>query len=326
MAINSLQVAWISRLVQKKIIRPHNSIVDFGPQELLAKRQAVDIYARRHRDGDTVTQKINEIYDGDKPRLILPAAFYSLFGVERYRSIDLFDQQADWIRDCNQPFRLPERFNVVTNFGTAEHVFNIAAMLRSIHDVLLTGGVALHVLPTFGDIDHGFFNIHPTLYLDLAAANNYVIEDFCYVDRWDIRNKVFEEDIGADFDFDSLPIRMEHICDRSTLQRMVVERFVENYKRLDTIKYGQLYSSVCYDYCLVALRKTRNQAFKLPVQGLYGGGVAPSSLSNNQFLNFLQIRLVAAKRRAKAVLKKRVLVWIPTRVRSVLISLCRGSQ
>jgi SAM-dependent methyltransferase len=319
MAINSLQVAWISRLAQKKIIRPQDSIVDFGPQELLAKRQAVDVYARRHCDEATVTQKLNELYDEEKPRRIVPATFYSLFGVGRYRSTDLFDPQADWIRDCNQPFRLPERFNVVTNFGTAEHVFNIAAMLHSIHDVLLPGGVALHVLPAFGDIDHGFFNIHPTLYFDLAAANDYAIEDFCYVDRWDIRNKVFEEDISADFDFDELPMRMEHMRDRSLFQRMVVEQFVKNYNRPDTIKYGQAYASACYDYCLVALRKTSGQAFKLPVQGLYGGGVAPSSVSSKQFLNFLRVRFMPAKSRGKAILNR----WVPTTIKSALVSLLR---
>jgi hypothetical protein len=69
---------------------------------------------------------------------------------------------------------------LATNFGTAERVFNIGELFHSIHDALRPGGVAMHVLPAFGDIDHGFYNIHPAVYFDLAAADDYTIEDKFY--------------------------------------------------------------------------------------------------------------------------------------------------
>ena len=275
MGINTLTVAWLSRLASRAILKQGQSIIEFSPQDLvMVSRDAVAHFALRHNSAALTNSLLDRIFDGANPRPDGTAAFYRLFGIERYRSADLLDGRADWKRDFNEPFRLKEQFDVATNFGTAEHVFNIGNMFRSVHDVLRPGGVALHILPTFGDIDHGFFNIHPTTYLDLAAANDYVIEDFCYVDRWDIRDKVFAADFKSDFDFDALPIRLDQLKDRPKLQRMVTELFIENYRREDTQRIGQQYPGVFYDYCCVAIRKTGSAAFRIPMQGYYGGGAA----------------------------------------------------
>jgi len=274
MAINALQVAWISRLAEKKIIRSGDSIIEFGPQDLACSRHVIELYARRHCTISELPAKVEQLYDGDHLRQVKPQAFYEIFGTSKYRSVDLSDPRADWLRDFNVPFRLREKFDIATNFGTAEHVFNIAAVFRSIHDILRIGGVALHVLPAFGDINHGFFNIHPTTYFDLAAANSYVIEDFCYVDRWDIRNLAFEVDRKLEIDFDNLPIRMEHLKDRDTLQRLVTNRFVENAQHPDTLHYGPKFPSLFYDYCIVALRKKVDRPFRFPIQGIYAASAA----------------------------------------------------
>lgn len=302
MGINTLQIAWLSRLASKNIIGRGDSIVEFGPQDVFSNRQALCFYARRHCDEKILAQKLDEIFDEETPRPIVPRVFYSLFGTEKYRSVDLLDPRADWMRDCNEPFRLPERFNVTTNFGTAEHVFNIGSMFRSMHDALLPGGVALHVMPAFGDINHGFFNVHPTVYFDLAHANNYTIDDLCYVDRWDIRNKVLEENLAEDFDFDSLPIKMKHLQDRRTLQRMVTDLFVTNYNRADTKLYGAGFDSLFYDYCLVALRKNYDRTFRTPVQGLYGVPSPPSVVMRSPWL----LRSYSMARRTKFALRSAV--------------------
>jgi len=102
------------------------------------------------------------------------------------------------------------------------------------------------------------------------AANDYTIEDICYVDRWDIRNKMLLADLDADVDFDALPIRTEHMRDRAVLQRMVTDRFIANYNDPDTQRYGASYPGILYDYCVVALRKNHARAFHLPMQGYYG--------------------------------------------------------
>ncbi len=322
MAINALQVAWISRLAEKKIIKKGDSILEFGPQDLLCPRAAVEMYGLRHCDVATVRKVLDEAYDGERPKPVVPSGFYSLFGIERYRSLDVSDPRSDWLRDCNTPFQLPERFDIVTNFGTAEHVFNIGAMFQSVHDALKPGGVALHVLPTFGDVDHGFYNIHPTTYLDLAAANEYGIEELCYVDRWDIRNRVLEEDLAADVDFNSIPIQMEHLYDRAKLQRMVVELFIANYSHPKTQQYGPAFSGRVYDYCVVALRKKYDKPFRFPLQGYYGGGIAPSSKPGRRFLHAPWRRskpLPSPRAVAQAAIRRYAVPLLPSFVRRHLV-------
>lgn len=272
MGINTLTVAWFSRLAAKGILVPGQSVIEFSPQDLFSSRRAVRQYGLRHNLPDAVEKLLDGIFDGEKVRGTGISKFYRMFGATRYRSTDLLDNRADWMLDFNDVVQLPEQFTLATNFGTAEHVFNIGNVFRSIHDAIRPGGVALHVLPAFGDVDHGFFNIHPTTYFDLAAANDYTVEDIHYVDRWDIRNKALEADLAADFDFESLPIRTEHLTQRAALQRKVTERFIENYVHPDTKRYGVGYPGILYDYCIVALRKNHDQAFRPPAQGIYGSG------------------------------------------------------
>jgi SAM-dependent methyltransferase len=290
-AINTLQIAWLSRLACKGIISKGQSILEFSPQDVASSPREVRHYALRHNPPGVVDDVLGEIFDGDVARKGASAPFYRIFGVERYRSTDAIDYRADWMRDFNSPVGLRERFDLVTNFGTAEHVFNIGEMFRSMHDVLRPGGVALHVMPAFGEIDHGFYNIHPTTYLDLAAANDYVIEDMHYVDRWDIRNKILEAEFPAEFDFDNLPIHLEHLKDRPFLQRKVTDLFVENYRDSETQRYGGDRPGLLYDYCCVALRKTKPDRFRVPLQGVYGGGVAEDTVTwRRRLLTFSVMR------------------------------------
>ena len=89
------------------------------------------------------------------------------------RAIDLNGTEAAWRHDLNQPLPISETFDVVTNFGTSEHVFDQAQLFRSMHELTRPGGFMLHALPHQGGPDHGFYNYHPTFFHDLAAANGY---------------------------------------------------------------------------------------------------------------------------------------------------------
>ena len=276
MGINALTVAWISRLASKSLIPPGTSIIEFGPQDLVhCSRTVVELHGLRHNPRDVVAARIQEIFENDQPRPSGAAAFYQLFGIARYRSVDLIDPRADWKRDMNRAFRLPERFELATNFGTAEHIFNVAANFQSMHDALKPGGSSLFILPAFGDVDHGFYNVHPTTYLDIAAVNDYTVEDFCYVDRWDVRNEIYDADPISGIDFDSMPIRLTDMKDRSALQRTVAELYVANFLDPLTQRYKGLYPGLVYDYCCVALRKTKSGRFRYPVQRYYWQGGRP---------------------------------------------------
>lgn len=94
----------------------------------------------------------------------------------RLVSIDFNGTKEALPLNLNAPLDLGEQFDVVINHGTAEHVFNVAQVFLTIHQHCRDGGLMIHDAPFTGWIDHGFYTFQPTLFYDLAAANNYEIE------------------------------------------------------------------------------------------------------------------------------------------------------
>ena len=86
--------------------------------------------------------------------------------------MDLFDERADYNNDLNTVFNLKDIFDLITNFGTAEHCFNISSVFTNIHNHLNINGICLSVLPAVGQITHGYYNIHPYLYIDMCRILN----------------------------------------------------------------------------------------------------------------------------------------------------------
>ncbi len=84
--------------------------------------------------------------------------------------------------DLNQPIDIGQRFDIVHNAGTLEHVFDIAQAFRNVHNLTQPGGCMIHHAPFVGWVDHGFYALQPTLFWDLAEANNYHIAVMVYAE------------------------------------------------------------------------------------------------------------------------------------------------
>jgi len=162
--------------------------------------------------------------------------FYKVFfHAQSIDSIDLHGTSSSMKLDLNLPHDLGKKFDCIVNLGTAEHVFNIYQVFRSIHEWLNKDGIVIHHLPMYGEIDHGFYNFHPTFLYDLSLANNYhnivvakaTMNDInCYPDR-------------ASFTKDILSIEKN-----------------KSYNILSVIK------------------KTSDECFKIPRQGFYDDNLA----------------------------------------------------
>jgi SAM-dependent methyltransferase len=265
-AINLITLAWMERLVARNVLRG-GAILDLGPQDLYAcpRRSVQRIAEHLHPPLDAGVFLSDIFYDQTFRQLGGTRALYRMLGFEHYRAVDLTDSRADWRVDLNAPEPLPETFDVITNFGTAEHVFDIARVFRFVHDTLKVGGVALHSLPSFGEIGHGFFNVHPTTYFDLAAANGYAIEDLVYLDSIDIRCHL-QMAAEVDFDFDALPIQRQHLDGPDAWYHVINQYFAT------VNRHGALFQKVNAapkDLICAALRKQTDRPFRNPIQGLY---------------------------------------------------------
>ena len=106
---------------------------------------------------------------------VLASDWYKRIGCGRYESIDGNDR-GTWTHDLNR--KLPAAvapFDLVTDFGTGEHIFDQAQVWRTIHLLTKPGGYIAFDRPTAGYPGHCFYLINEGLIRDIAAANDYAI-------------------------------------------------------------------------------------------------------------------------------------------------------
>lgn len=157
------------------------------------------------------------------------------------QSIDMHGTPDAQKMDLNRPMMTSEPFDVVYNHGTAEHIFNIANVFKIMHDACKVGGLMIHESPFTGWPDHGFFTLQPTLFYDLSAANDY-----------DIRY-----------------MAIEHIGHK-------LLRPVESREEIhELVKAGELPNNAML---YVAIRKTTDEPFKIPTQGVYSNNVSQETI------------------------------------------------
>ena len=115
----------------------------------------------------------------DEARRPQTEAFYRALGFRRYVAVDVNSRYGSLIMDLNtdvgETYGFHDTFDLVTNNGTGEHVFDQRAVFENMHDLTATGGVMLHVMPFVNWLNHGFYNFHPVLFVDVAAANDYEV-------------------------------------------------------------------------------------------------------------------------------------------------------
>lgn len=127
-------------------------------------------------------------------RLSETANFYKALGFESYTAVDINSNFGSLVMDLNldlrEYYRFSNRYDLVTNIGTGEHLFNQYQVFKNIHDLAKPGGLMAHVMPFVNWLNHGFFNYQPVLYNDLAAANGYSVVSMSFCNRLGAEVKV----------------------------------------------------------------------------------------------------------------------------------------
>lgn len=109
---------------------------------------------------------------------------YREWGCGRYVSID-GNGKGTILHDLNLPVEgvIPgPPFDLVTDFGTREHVFDQAQVWRNLHDLCGPNGYIVFETPHNGYLDHGMWNIQPNTIYALAKANGYAVDLLNFVD------------------------------------------------------------------------------------------------------------------------------------------------
>ena len=79
------------------------------------------------------------------------------------------------LNNSETPQALLNRFDLVLDSGTLEHVFDIAAGLRHCVRMVRSNGRVIHLTPSSNCVEHGFYSVSPTLFADFYAASGFAV-------------------------------------------------------------------------------------------------------------------------------------------------------
>jgi hypothetical protein len=149
------------------------------PDLLATKAHLVDIFGpaiesglRARGDSDAVNRwhHTDELF----PVIYETIAFFDALGV----TLDCVDITAargfERIVDLNDPLPadMVGAYDLVFDFGTTEHCFNIAQAMVNGASALAAGGCIVHQGP-LNVFNHGFYNFNPTFYADFYSQNGF---------------------------------------------------------------------------------------------------------------------------------------------------------
>jgi SAM-dependent methyltransferase len=101
--------------------------------------------------------------------------FFRILGAGQVTSFDKSDYQvASSLHDMNAPIdaSLKNRFSVVLDAGTIEHVFNFPQAIRNCMDMVKVGGHFIQVTVANNFIGHGFYQFSPELMYRVFSQEN----------------------------------------------------------------------------------------------------------------------------------------------------------
>lgn len=94
---------------------------------------------------------------------------------------------ADIIFDLSSnsmPSKLNERWDIVIDGGTLEHIFNQTVAFDNMNHLVKRNGYIYHNVPAAGWVDHGFYSFSPTYFIDgYNQTPDFEIEDNYFIYR-----------------------------------------------------------------------------------------------------------------------------------------------
>jgi hypothetical protein len=106
--------------------------------------------------------------------------FLKALGAKEVTSFDGSDYEgASIVHDFNYPIpdEFKNRFSVVLDGGTLEHIFNFPTAIKNCMEMVEIGGYFLGITPANNHFGHGFYQFSPELYFRIfSLANGFHLE------------------------------------------------------------------------------------------------------------------------------------------------------
>src|SRR5207248_5849648 len=188
MGLSRIEIGFLSRALKAGVLPSGGDLLEVGESQVVPVDAAGDLLsilapllpAPRVEEAErriSAASRSKSQYQNafGSARALYPA----IFDPNSYAAIDLEPGPRRFCFDLNEPVTIDREFDCVINNGTSEHIFNQANVFESIHDCTRPGGLMIHWTPCFGWLNHGFYNVQPTLFFDLVAANDYDAQLVC---------------------------------------------------------------------------------------------------------------------------------------------------
>jgi hypothetical protein len=186
LGINRLDLELLIELRQRRHIPLNPYVVELGAQQLsnsflrsddLVRKAeaafgAAHPYALPAPGAPMMSAEHVELLDSAAP---FARDFWLALGFD-YTAIDVDGSPGSVPLDLNYdqvPGALRNKYGLVTNLGTTEHVCNQMNAFKAVHDLAAPGAVMIHHLPAGGMLNHGLVNYTPKFFWYLARSNDY---------------------------------------------------------------------------------------------------------------------------------------------------------
>lgn len=225
-------------LYQRGLFENMETVIDMGSQELHLNQTDFEILI--HSAGISNYEKENFTrWNWPKSPRSSSKPFFEMLGFKKYSCIDMNNEVGAIPIDLNFPLEdmtLYSQYDLVTDHGTCEHVFNVSEAYRTMHRLCKPHGIM--VIAQMVTNTNGYYTFDLSFFEGIAAANNYKILFSSYI----VTLKAFT-DAGSAIQL-SIPLSRE---------------------LLDAIDWAKV-ESVGINY---VLQKQSDADFQLPYQGNY---------------------------------------------------------
>ncbi len=186
MGLNYGTIAALQFLIDGQHIRPGGRVIEIGGQQLSDPfLESGEAWAALQKSfGVENPIKLPALMRSGRlpgggytldPKAPYAKAVYEALGFT-YACIDIDNTPDSIPLDLNYD-QVPEvekhKYDLVTNYGTTEHVANQLNAFAVIHDLTRVGGVMMHEVPTQGMYIHGLVSYSPKFFWMLARSNGY---------------------------------------------------------------------------------------------------------------------------------------------------------
>jgi len=217
-----------------------SSINDIFVKNLLDNNKTIDSIQKKNLDSLSSSKSFTTV------------DYFKSVGFKEYISIDINGAynslQFDLNKNISETYSYNEKYDLVINNGTGEHVFNQYALFLNFHNLTKLNGIMLNILPFIDWINHGFYNFNPIFFADLAASNNYEIIKISLANRNGAELKLNDENLSILFE------QIKPNKNDSKFEKMI---------DIAKTKLGRNILLV------VITRKLSDNKFKIPLQGKY---------------------------------------------------------